>query len=288
MAIEKHEVLLRMRAIELLAYWEGRLVTNRLIDWFGVGRQQASADIKRYMANHNPGSLIHDPRVKAYVPKPGFQPVLTTGHINEYLDMASRHVCEPMAIILETGTNLASVQLPDRSVRPEIVREVIKACRASSSIRILYASMENPAWSERIISPHTLVYTGFRWHVRAYCHKRSNFRDFILSRIDRTPQLVNEQAPAISEDLEWNNFIVLTLTPNAKLNEGQRSLVEKDYGMPDGRLQLTVRKALAHYTLQRYQAAITSAEVENQSQYPIQLIEADREKLNPYLFESDS
>ncbi|MDR0070850.1 WYL domain-containing protein, partial [Acinetobacter sp. 11520] len=27
MTTHKHEVLLRMRAIELLAYWEGRLVT---------------------------------------------------------------------------------------------------------------------------------------------------------------------------------------------------------------------------------------------------------------------
>ena len=32
MGAEKHEVSLRLRAIELLAYWEGRLVTNRLAD----------------------------------------------------------------------------------------------------------------------------------------------------------------------------------------------------------------------------------------------------------------
>ena len=63
MGAEKHEVLLRLRVIELLAYWEGRLVTNRLVDWFGVSRQQASSDIKRYMANHNPDSLVHDPAV---------------------------------------------------------------------------------------------------------------------------------------------------------------------------------------------------------------------------------
>lgn len=46
MEAEKHIVLLRLRAIELLAYWEGRLVTNRLVDWFGISRQQATADIK--------------------------------------------------------------------------------------------------------------------------------------------------------------------------------------------------------------------------------------------------
>jgi len=288
MTIEKHEVLLRMRAIELLAYWEGRLVTNRLVGWFGISRQQASADIKRYMANHNPESLVHDPSVKAYVPKAGFQPVLTKGHINEYLDMVSGLVSESMAITLETDTNIASVQLPDRTVRPEVVREVIKACRASTSIKILYASMASPSLSERVISPHTLVYTGFRWHVRAYCHKRGDFRDFILSRIDRTPQPMDIAAPPVEDDQQWNDVIAITLVPNTQLNEGQKTLVEKDYGMPDGRLQLRVRKSLVHYTLQRYQAAITDEEIANSSQYHVQLMESDRKSLYPYLFGGSS
>jgi len=288
MTTEKHEVLLRMRAIELLAYWEGRLVTNRLVGWFGVSRQQASADIKRYMANHNPDSLVHDPAVKAYVPRPGFQPVLTRGHINEYLDMISGLVSESMAITLETDTHLSSVQLPDRAVRPEVVREVIKACRAEGSIKILYASMSNPNWHERVISPHTLVYTGFRWHVRAFCHKRAGFRDFILSRIDRTPQIVTDPAPKASQDEDWATEVTLTLVPNTQLSEPQQALVEKDYGMPDGRLQLKVRKALSHYTLQRYQAAITPDEAEQAMQYPVMLLASERQSLFPYLFGSNS
>ena len=89
MTADKHEVLLRMRAIELLAYWEGRLVTTRLMNWFGLSRQQASADIKRYNTLYNLDSLFHDPSVKGYVPKASFQPVLTTAHINEYLNMLS-------------------------------------------------------------------------------------------------------------------------------------------------------------------------------------------------------
>ena len=88
----------------------------------------------------------------------------------------------------------------------------------------------------------------------------------------------------MTEDIEWNDVITLTIIPNTLLTEGQKSLIEKDYGMPDGRLQLTVRKALAHYSLQRYQAAITADEANNVNQYPIQLIETDRKKLIPYLF----
>ncbi len=283
-AVEKHEVILRLRAIELLAYWEGRLVTNKLVAWFGVSRQQASADIKRYLQNHNPNALIHDPSVKAYVPAPSFQPVLTTGHINEYMDLVSGLAFEYTTVTLDTDVNIAAVQLPDRAVRPEVVREIIRASRNRSSVKILYASMNNPALHERIISPHTLVYTGFRWHVRAYCHARSAFRDFILSRIDRTPQPAKAQAPVSEDDKDWHSMLTLTLIPNVGLSEAQKTLVEKDYGMGDGRLQIAVRKALAHYTLQRYQAAITAEDAANVAQFPLQLQAADRTKLSPYLF----
>jgi predicted DNA-binding transcriptional regulator YafY len=288
MASDKHEVLQRLKAIELLAYWEGRLVTNRLIEGFGVSRQQASNDIKRYLSDFNPDALVHDPAVKGYVPTPSFSPVLTTGHINEYLELISGLVSEPMAVTLETDSFLTSVQLPDRAVRPEVVRKIIKACRAESSIKILYVSMSNPNWHERVISPHSLVYTGFRWHVRAFCHKRGDFRDFILSRIDRTPQVVTDPAPKASQDEDWATEVTLTLVPNTLLSEAQQALVEKDYGMPDGRLQLKVRKALAHYTLQRYQAAITPGEAEQAMQYPVMLLASERQSLFPYLFGSNS
>ncbi len=284
MSALKHEVLLRLRAIELTAYWEGRLITAQLMEWFGISRQQASSDINRYNSKLNPEALVHDPVVKGYVPAPGFRPALTSGHINEYMDLLAGQSCQPMAQVLESHPNVVTVQLPDRAVRPEVVREVVKACRSGGSLKILYSSMSTPHVHERAISPHTLVYTGFRWHVRAWCHKREEFRDFLLSRIDRVPRSSDEIAPPASGDLLWQEQITLTLIPNTLLTPPQRSLVERDFGMPDGRLQVTVRKALAHYTLQRYQAAISEDEATRVREHPLQLLTADRAKLDPYLF----
>lgn len=288
MTKEKHEVLLRLKAIELLAYWEGRLVTPKLVSWFGISRQQASNDIKRYLSQHNPDSLVHDPSVKAYVPVAGFQPVLTTGHVNEYMSLVSDFGSESTAYTLEIDPNLVGVQLPDRSVRPEVVREILRSSRARGSIKIIYASMNNPRWHERTISPHTLVYTGFRWHVRAFCHLRNDFRDFLLSRIDRTPQVSSTAAPSIELDNDWNEITKITLIPNEKLTLEQKVLVERDFSMPDGRLQILVRKALAHYTLHRYQAAITDEEATDERKFPLQLISSDRDKLEPYLFDDSA
>lgn len=281
---EKHELQLRLRAIELLAYWEGRLVTTKLVTWFGISRQQASKDIKYYLDHHNPNSLIHDPSVKGYVPAVDFQPVLSSGHINEYMNLIADFNGDSMACTLETDASVVGVQLPDRAVRPEIVREIVKACRVKGSLRIIYASMNNPCLHERVITPHTLVYTGFRWHVRAYCHLKGAFRDFLLSRIDRAPHSVDIAGPGQEQDKDWLESVSITLVPNTRLSAQQQGLVEKDYGMPDGRLQLSVRKALVHYTLQRYQAALSKDDAENEKQFPLQLTEQDRKKLSPFLF----
>jgi len=137
MTTDKHEVLLRMRAIELLAYWEGRLVTNRLMSWFGLSRQQASTDIKRYNTLYNPDALIHDPSVKGYVPKASFQPVLTTAHINEYLNMPahineylnmlSGLVSESHALIATPEPNLsAHISLPYVILRSYLKRRSLR------------------------------------------------------------------------------------------------------------------------------------------------------------------
>lgn len=280
----KHEVLLRLRAIELIAFWEGRLVTTQLVEWFGITRQQASSDINRYNTEFNEGALIHNPAVKGYVPAAGFQPVLTAGHVNEYLEMLVSQGGQPMAQVLESHPGVATVQLPDRAIRPEVVREIVRACRAGTSLKILYASMSNPAPHERVISPHTLIYTGFRWHVRAWCHKREDFRDFLLSRIDRTPKPCDEEAPEVGNDCLWQERISLTLIPNLLLSDSQKALVERDFAMPEGRLQLTVRKALAHYTLQRFQAAITEDDASRVREHPLQLLPTDRRRLEPLLF----
>lgn len=281
----KHEVLLRLRAIELTAFWEGRLITTQLVEWFGITRQQASSDINRYNTEFNEGALIHNPAVKGYVPAAGFQPVLTAGYVNEYLAMLVSQGGEPMAQVLESRPGIATVQFPDRTIRPEVVREVVRACRVGASLRILYASMNNPTPHERIISPHTLVYTGFRWHVRAWCHKRKGFGDFLLSRIDRTPKFCDEGAPKVESDYLWQEKTLLTLIPNLLLSEPQKALVERDFAMPEGRLQLNVRKALAYYTLQRFQAAITEDDASQVLKHPLQLLPMDRKKLEPLLFD---
>lgn len=285
MVEKKSEVVVRLKAIELLAYWEGRLVTNRLIHWFRISRQQASLDIKTYNTIYNVNALVHDPSVKSYIPQASFQPVLTQGSLNEYLDLISSFDKDTYAYILQPEQCIFAVQMPERAVKPEIVRILIQAIKHHHCLKIIYASMQNPVWHERLITPHSLIYSGFRWHVRAYCHQHADYRDFIISRIHRTPTVLEEeQTNSIEQDTLWQEEIQFSLTANPRLDSAQQLLIESDFNMPEGELAITVKKALLPYTLQRFQVALDASDETNALRYPMVIKAMDRPKLTPYLF----
>jgi hypothetical protein len=58
------DLALRYRLIETVAWWEGRLTTNHLMQSFGISRQQASKDINTYISEHAPKNLEYDKHLK--------------------------------------------------------------------------------------------------------------------------------------------------------------------------------------------------------------------------------
>src|SRR5690606_13215384 len=185
------DLLLRYRLIEIIALWEGRLTTNHLSQAFGIGRQQASGDINAYLRDIGPGNLDYDRSLKGYVPSATFKPHLTLGSADEYLLALAHsnelsHTFETLQIQMP---NTEVLTLPMRDVRPEVVRPIVQAARAGKRLEVEYASMDNPKPEIRVIAPHTLVSTGLRWHVRAWCEQNKAYRNFVLSRRRGGPEV---------------------------------------------------------------------------------------------------
>ena len=59
----KYDLLLRYRLIEIVALWEGKLNAGHLMDYFGIGRQQASMQIMNIDVN----IIAADPRAQQVV-----------------------------------------------------------------------------------------------------------------------------------------------------------------------------------------------------------------------------
>ncbi|CAK2057410.1 putative DNA-binding transcriptional regulator YafY [Vibrio crassostreae] len=276
------DLLFRYRMIEVIALWEGRLTTNHLIKSFGIGRQQASKDINTYLVEIAPDNLVYDKQLKGYKPSDSFAPKLTSGHADEYLHILSRS--EDMTVTfneLDMGfENTTMVRPVTRNITPEILRPLVQAIREKKRVDLSYTSLTNGEEVERIISPHTLVCTPLRWHVRAYCEHSEDYRDFVLSRIRGTPALETKKIKGKEQDALWNTHLSIKLIPDSRLTQAQAEVIAHDYGMDKGTLAIPTNAALVRYVLDAYNIDIN---VLNSNPKGQQIILGNFEELKPYL-----
>ncbi len=245
------DLLLRYRFIEVIALWEGRLTTRHLVETFGIGRQQASKDINTYNRSVGPGNLTYNKFLKGYEPSDRFQPKVTRGLSDEYLQLLANQSelhRTFSSIALPTGQTEV-LQPPARPVAHEVLRPLLRAAREQARIEVDYVSLNNPDREGRIIAPHTLVWTGLRWHVRGWCEKNRDFRDFVLSRFRGVPEILGPASQFRHNDTDWNHIITLVLKPDPRLTPAQQEVVAIDYGMSEGYLAIDLRARLLSYLL---------------------------------------
>jgi len=277
------DLLLRYRFIEIISLWEGRLTTRHLCDTFGIGRQQASKDINAYLRGVGHGNLMYDKYLKGYRPTPDFEPRLTSGIADEYLHLAARnaelsHVFESLSIELR---NIEVLSIPVRDVRPAVLRPLLQAARLAQRMEVDYVSISNPDREGRIIVPHTLIFTGLRWHVRAWCEKNQGYRDFVLSRFRGEPELLGNSDKTCADDAHWHTRVTLELIPDPRLTAAQQDVVMQDYGMRNGVLAIPTRGTLVPYVLQRLNVDVNSDRAAPESQ---QLALCNRNSVAKWLF----
>ena len=244
----------RLQFIEFRLYWEGRINRGDLTEHFGISVPQASIDLRRYL-EMAPENVEYDPRRKAYFATPSFKPRLITPSARDYLaqlEMLQAERESPFShkAFISVPPTFDVVPFPDRIVEPMVLRLISQAIRERRAMNILYQSMTRPEPTYRWISPHAIASDGFRWHIRAYCHERNRFGDFIFGRIlaigDSRECEVNQ-----ADDADWRAMLELTIAPNPSLAEAHKRVIELDYGMKDRQAKLIVRRALASYLKKR-------------------------------------
>jgi len=264
---------LRFRLLEIVLQWEGRLTTNHLMTAFNIGRQQASRDINHYLTHYSPEGLVYDKSLKGYKPTDLFVPRFSEGKVDEYLMLLHRekqHQRQHEAGLLTLPLidlrygHIEILDVPNRHIDPRIVR-----------VDVDYVSLSSEEQSGRNIVPHTLVYDGIRWHVRAYCEKKGEYLDFVMSRFRGEPDLLDASPHGREQDLEWNSQVTAVVIPNPGLSEGQQAIIANDYAMPDNKLLLSQRIPLMHYALERMQVSYNGEHEQHPMLYPLVLANRD-------------
>ena len=277
--MEKNTLQQRYFFIELLAYWEGRINSKDMERQFNQSRQQSSADINSYK-EQAPQNLEYDSSRKTYRPGMHFQCLYIPDSVDTYLNWLHTGV---LPAPIETAGQLTSVlTLPSRHLSPFIMRGLVAAVRQQRRIEVEYVSLNNPDDQGRIIAPHSFVYTGQRWHLRAWCEKSKSYRDFVLSRFRGTPELMDASQHLVDDDQGWNTQVTVILQPDPRLNPAKRAVLEADYQMVNGQLAITTRGCLVQYLLRELQVSTKVLDGTPEAQ---QLVCVNLLDIKPWLFE---
>ena len=240
----------RFEFIEWKLFWEGLLNRSDLEDRFDISTPQASVDLRNYrdLAGDN---IAYNSTAKAFEPTPQIKPAFLRPSADRLLLQLRAWLTGALGRDEIWFKAIPPVDMaPDivRHVDPKMLRAILRAIRRRQAISVLYQSLTNTRW--RQVAPHALAFDGFRWHMRAWACDREDFRDFVITRVQRIGK--SEKANYdVADDIEWNSKTVLRLCPHPGLSEEQASAVSRDYGMTDGCRRIEVRLSLAYYFIMR-------------------------------------
>lgn len=239
----------RFHFIDLIVQWEGRLTSNHLQQHFAISRSNASNIIQQYL-HFLPNSLAYNSSIKGYQAGVEFQPQHNQLDLTAYLKTTSQSMLPPLV------NNFTWLESPLVTVSAHKVRGVLQALKRKLRIDVGYASVSSPEFESRIISPHNLVFDGMRWHVRAYCEKNRDFRDFVLTRFSGEYEFEGSAQHDQKHDTLWQTWLAVSIEPDPRLTVSKAHIIALDHQMTrqeNGRYQRTlkVRAALLLYLLKQ-------------------------------------
>jgi predicted DNA-binding transcriptional regulator YafY len=240
----------RLQFIDFRLQWAGRINRRDVMDFFKISVPQASADIARY-AELAPNNLEYDPSSRMYIATAAFSQRFESSGARQYLSQLlalERQILSGDQAFLAFRPPMASVPLPTRTIESKTLALMLRAIAERAKLQIKYQSIARDEPQQRFISPHAFGYDGVRWHVRAFCHLRNGFRDFVFGRVSSPDSLVPSEVDPV-EDREWHTVVDLVLVPDTSLTLSQRRGVEVDYGMENGSVTISCRQAMLFYTL---------------------------------------
>ncbi|WP_431120862.1 WYL domain-containing protein [Variovorax paradoxus] len=240
--------LRRLQFIDFRLQWEGELNRIDLQGHFRMSTPQASLDIAAY-TKAAPNNLTYDRSTKSYVATDAFKPVFESSGAGQYLTQLfalNVGIVAPQDSPLGFHPPVATVPLPNRVARDDVLRWVVRAIAQRETLDVDYQSITREEARRRLVTPHALAQDGMRWHVRAYCHVRNGYRDFVIGRI-----LAVHGMRASNDDLglddEWEKLVTVVLAPHPELPVALQKGVEIDFNMKRGQVTIECRQAMLYY-----------------------------------------
>ena len=231
----------QLRYVEELAWWNGVVSRREVVERFGVSAQQGSAIIQTYL-ELNPKAMHYCLKRRRY---------LVTAKMKRYFTEPDE--AELRAELMKDDGGFSCVSLPMVEVDARVHRYVMVALRQRRIALVKYQSRSQPEAKWREIAPHAVGDDGGRLHVRAWCFKNEDYRDFSLLRIQEIKWPESGAPMDLPEDEAWEEMVGLEFKISSELDEGTRQALVEDYGLEDenGKIFIKCRRAMRPYVMHR-------------------------------------
>lgn len=259
----------RISDLEAVLYWEGEIDNQRIRELLGVQPVWASRLMAELMKQMGKRAIKETSRSPLRLAS-GVAMKNTRRSLDDYLRIV-RAQSAGDTFIEDTRLDL-SVAFPD------VFIAVIQAIKNKRGLNVVYRSMNDPNGSEREIFPHAIVRAPRRWHIRAWCAKRQQFRDFTLGRIASFKKIDEAALYTRIDDKDWNETISFYVLAHPGLNKDQQAMIAAEYFPGASARQLVVRRCLAGYIIQDLRLA-TDAEKQVPPEYQLFVPEANKLRL---------
>ncbi len=272
----------RMQFIEVTAYYSGVVTRSDVARAFAISDAAATKDLKLY-SDIAPENLSYKHSVFGFVPTSAFKPAFADLSVATVLPLLeANQTMNGSPNPTESVFNIPAVNmvLPNRLPSAAVLCQITRAIYGHKKLRVNYRSLTDSKQRTRIIEPHSLVNTGFRWHVRAYNEDSFDFRDFVLSRFEEANCLNDNAESSASYDEDWIEMIILKLSPHPKLDKRQQESILIDYKASDNVIEVNLRRSLIGYLLR--QLAVDTSSDHSQDPKQFQLILLNRDEIEPF------
>lgn len=254
----------RLTFIESVAYWEGAVDRPRVSGAFNVSENHVTKDFRLYK-DAFPGNIQYDESSRVYRPSRKFKPRIGKGSVEEYLSLLRTFAeNKSVAAVSAVGSMVAADALPwpKGKLEASVLNAITRAIASQTGLEITYQSLNNDQPSMRQIWPHALVFSGTRWHARAYDEARDDFIDLVLQRFLSAKPLVIAAPMGVKEDTKWNNLVIINVIPDVSLSPTQTAVVAQEFGMSlyghQWIWKVHLRECLANYFIKFYRLDLQS------------------------------
>lgn len=244
----------RIRQLILILQWEGRLGNARLRELFDFKGTRASQIIREFRELY-PKWVILNSVSKTYEATFQFYKDNPKGHqtsLTQYLSLVGL----PSASNNEKDGHVVSAFTEITTPNPKFFSMLSLAAKLGRDVEITYSSMGEPKPHTRIISPHTIVKAGPRWHVRAYSELNKQFRDYTLGRISGVKVLEQLSKLTMKDDKDWLTEVEVRLVAHPELSFEQENVIRLEYFSNTAARVTKCRGPLVNYFIKQVGAAV--------------------------------